>query len=168
MYVRRFPIPGCAVSRRFLHTILAIWTIAASTCCEVAHAHDDGDEPHSHHLGLVTASADQPTDDHHGPVTRHRHLILFGIEAGCLADDPCDSDANGESGFSVGFECVKAAATADTDDQVAASDFAPVPLTTIPEHRGTAAAAKNADAYTSLVPVLCAKAAHARSGVRVT
>jgi hypothetical protein len=168
MYVRRFPIPGCAVSRRFLHTILAIWTIAASTCCEVAHAHDDGDEPHSHHLGFVTASDDRPTGNHHGPATRHRHLILFGIEAGCLADDPCRPDGDADSGFSVGFECVKAAATADTDDEAAASDFASVPLTIFPEQRDMAVAATNADAYTSLVPVLCAKAAHARSGVRVT
>jgi hypothetical protein len=154
--------------RRAANAVLALWVCVASTCGAVAHAHDGGDRPHSHHLGLLSLAGPPPAGPAapHGPGVRHWHLIVLGVECGGIpadGDDPPPSDPHPAVAHAPDLGAAKPAADAGPAPLLpaaAAPAAGPPPLLIEPPPGGSP----------PTIPPLtsvCAKAALARSGVRL-
>lgn len=145
------------MSPRFLKALSALWSVAAGTCCEVAHAHGDAD--HCHRLGVVSVASQD-----HETAGRHRHLILLGIETGGIPADADEPTDGGDFDITYGLNCGNVSAA----DSAQGAPFAlpdtaltPCPLAVLSRHPRPSPATEAA------IPSVCAKAARTRSGVRL-
>jgi hypothetical protein len=153
---------------RVANAVLALWVLVASTCGAVAHAHDGGDRPHSHHFGLVSLRA--PVSS--GGLTRfaglHRHLVVCGVETGNLPPDSDDGNSPAAPGdgpqVAVGFGTIQLVADNPSDAVQPAAPDAAFELPPVPEP----AAPLSPRIDSALVSrFACAKALRTRSGVQL-
>jgi hypothetical protein len=77
---------------RSLKVCLALWLVVVTTAPAFSHDHAEGDKPHTHGLGVFSASSlpGQGYGSKTGiaPETRHSHIVIFGIEIHVPASCP--------------------------------------------------------------------------------